>query len=37
MVARKVHVLFNFDEPIKEYVIYVLGTCEPYVWGFYLQ
>ncbi len=33
MVARKVHMLYNFDEPIKEYVIYVLGICKTLCMG----
>jgi len=28
MVARKVQMLFNFDEPTEEYVIYVFGICK---------
>jgi hypothetical protein len=28
MVAKKVQMLFNFDEPTKEYVIYVFGICK---------
>ncbi len=33
MVAKKVHMLFNFDEPIKEYVIYVLGIWKTLCMG----
>jgi hypothetical protein len=28
MVARKVQMLFNFDEPTEECVIYVFGICK---------
>jgi hypothetical protein len=33
MVVRKVQMLFNFDELIKEYVIYVLGICKTLCMG----